>query len=374
MSALKRAFRTGASPMAASFAVILLIVIGAVGLVSTMQPATKPVSQASPTPAVSVTSADGLRLEASVNSTRLEPGQALNVSLSITNTQLWVNTVSTASIWQFEGIPVALWPPCYYVMPVQVVVLEGNFTAAQLSAVANRTSNYRCMEGGTISEVTFQASSDEVRIGGNICVANCNYETLGPYGLEFNFTTTGYWELQTLTSELNPPILGSLTPGSLTSIPFASGVYTIGVADEWGQTAVLHMTVGSPSVSTSQTCVVSSEPTGFFLHVVPDSGVGVIPGFPVRVTPMVECGGSATADTSAEALYVTNGSGWIVASNPPVSGDYYLVYSFEFSGQNYRVTADWRPEQGTFTTVSLPSGNVATEYLIPKSCSFTCTY
>jgi hypothetical protein len=230
------------------------------------------------------------------------------------------------------------------------------------------------MEGGVINEVSFQPMSDQVHIAGNICVAHCNYETLGPYRLEFNFTTTGYWDLQALTSELNPPILGALTPGSLPSLPFAPGVYTIGVADEWGQAVVLHVTVESSSVSTSVTCTISAEPTGFFLHLVPDSGVGVIPGLIVRVTPIVECSGSTNADTSAEMVYITNGSGWVVVSNPPVSGDYFLVYNFEFSGQIYSVTANWQPEQGTFTTVSLPSGSVATEYLTPKSCNFTCIY
>jgi len=374
MSALKRGYSLGIGTMAMSFVVALLIVVGAIGLAWTMKSGPGLGSEPSSTPAATVTSTDGLQLEATVNASQLEQGQALQISLSLTNTRPTVETVSTANQWPFEGIPVALWPACYYVLPVQVAVLKGNFTEDQLRSVATYTSNYQCMEGGTIKEVLFQPTSDQVRIAGNICIANCNYETLGPYRLEFNFTTTGYWDLQALSSELNPPILGALTPGSLPSLPFAPGVYTIGVADEWGQAAVLHVTVGSPSASTSETCAISAEPTGFFLHLVPDSGVGVIPGLVVRVTPMVECGGSTTADTSAEVVYVTNGSGWVVISSPPVGGDYYLVYTFDFSGRNYSITAYWRPEQGTFTTASLPSGNATTEYLFPQSCNFTCTY
>jgi hypothetical protein len=327
-----------------------------------------------PGPNTAVSDANGLRLEASVNSTQLAQGHALKVSLNLTNTQPWDDTVPTASRWPFEGVPVALWPSCYYVLPIQVVVLKGSFTLDDLRSVATHTSNYMCMEGGTMKEVFFQPKSDQVRIAGNVCVANCNYMTLGPYRLEFNFTTTGYWDLQALTSELNPPILGALTPGSLPSLPFAPGVYTVGVADEWGQAVVLHVTVGSSSTSMGGTCTISAEPTGFFLHLVPDSGVGRIPGLIVQAIPMVECGGSTMADMSAEAKYVTNGSGWVVASIPSVSGNFYLVYSFEFSGHEYNVAAGWQPEKGTFTTVGLPSGSATTAYIMPKNCNFTCTY
>jgi len=359
---------------ASARAIALFGIVVAVSILgfATFVPATNGPAPSGPGTAASY--ANGLSLEASVNSTQLEQGQSLEVSLSLTNTQPAYNVVPAASQWQFEGVPVALWPACYYLLPVQVVVVEGNFTAEQLHLLANTTSNYQCMEGGRINQVLFQPQSDQAHIAGNVCISNCYYETLGPYRLEFNFTTTGYWNLQALTSELNPPILGALAPGSLPSLPFAPGVYTIGVADEWGQAAVLHVAVGSSSTTTSGTCTISAEPTGFFLHLVPDSGVGQIPGLIVRATPIVECGGSTTADISAEGAYVTNSSGWAVLSNPEVSGNFYLVYNFGFSGHEYNVTASWQPEEGTFTTVSLPSGSVTTVYLAPKSCNFTCTY
>jgi hypothetical protein len=359
---------------AVSVAIVILIVAWGTAFVSAMRPGSGSEPVTAPTSTANVASSVGLRLDASVNSTQLVQGEALSISFNLTNTQPWFNTISNADSWPFEGIPVALWPPCYYGLPIQVAVLKGNFTADQLRSVATYTSNYQCMEGGVINEVLFQPLSDQVRIAGNICVANCNHEIFGPYPLQFNFTTTGYWDLQALPSELNPPILGEPNPGSLPLLPFAPGVYTMAVADEWGQSVVLHVTVESPSASTSETCTISAEPTGFFLHLVPDSGAGVIPGLIIRVVPMTECGGSAQADASAEAVYVTNNSGWAVVAYPPIGGNYYIVYSFEFSGRSYSVTANWRPEQGTFTTVSLPSGSVATEYLTPKSCNFICTY
>ena len=374
MPDLERALRTHMGTTFTSFALVVLIVIAGVGLALAIQPGSKSGTAPGSIAAETASSANGVILEASVNSTQLLQGQALNISLNLTNTQTGYNTVPTESSWQFQGVPVALWPPCYYFMPVQVAVLKGNLTLEQLHLSANSTSNYECMEGGTISQVLFLPMSDQVRISGNICVANCNNEILGPFPLEFNFTTSGYWDLQALSSELNPPILGSLTPGSLPSLPFTPGVYTIGVADEWGLSVVLHVTVGTSNRSVSATCTISAEPTGFFIHLVPDSGVGRIPGLIVQVTPMTECGGSATPDASAEVVYVTNGSGWAIMSNPAVSGDFYLVYSFSFSGRQYSVTADWRPEQATFTTVGLPSGDVTTSYVMPKSCNFTCIY
>ena len=364
--------RKGLGAASATFAVVVIVVAGAVGLYA-IRTGGAPASTGGPDSS-SLPSANGIRLEASVNSTRIEQGQSLNVSLSITNTLSLVNPVSATDSWPFEGIPVALWPACYFPLPVQVVVLKGNFTADQLRSRATYTPNYSCMEGGRVNEISFQPKSDQVSLAGNVCYANCNNEVLGPYRLDFNFTTAGYWDLQALSSELNPPILGALTPGSLLSLPFAPGVYTVGVADEWGQAVVLHVTVIGSSAATSETCTVSSEPTGFFLHLVPDSGTGVIPGLIVQVTPMTECGGGATADTSAEMAYVTNGTGWVVASIPPVSGNFYLVYSFEFSGKEYSINASWQPEQATFTMVGLPSGIVTTTYVIPKSCNTTCTY
>ena len=129
----------------------------------------------------------------------------------------------------------------------------------------------------------------------------------------------------------------------------------------------------SASIS-SEVCTVSADSTGFFLHFVTDSARAPIAGVQVTVIPMIECIGNPTPAISMEATYVTNGTGWAVVSSYPGGQEYYLLYEFQYSGRGYNVTAGWSPEQGTFTTVSLPSGNVTSVYMFPKSCNGTCTY
>jgi hypothetical protein len=127
----------------------------------------------------------------------------------------------------------------------------------------------------------------------------------------------------------------------------------------------------SASSTETDTCTVSAESTGFFLHLVSDSTNASIAGVQVTVTPVVECG-QDTTESSLSSSYTTNGSGWTVISQPGVGGNYYLLYYFAYSGHNYNIMAYWEPQQGTFTTVSLPSGGVSTVYMIPKSCNGTC--
>jgi hypothetical protein len=99
------------------------------------------------------------------------------------------------------------------------------------------------MEGWNVDHVIFQPQSDQVNITGIYDVTGTN-QTLGPFHLVLNFTTNGYWDLQNLSKELNPPILGDqYPPRAVDSIPFVPGVYTVAVEDEWGQMVVLHFSV-----------------------------------------------------------------------------------------------------------------------------------
>ena len=160
----------------------------------------------------------------------------------------------------------------------------------------------------------------------------------------------------------------------------AGAGFYVGNSSRQTTTATSTYTEAVPTVTTltvsmtSESCIVSAESTGFFLHLVTDSGSAPVAGIPIKVIPVAECTGNPTLDVSDEANYATNGSGWAVIADPPVSSNYYLVYSFQYGGRGYNVSASWRPQQGTFTTVTLPSGNVSTVFMIPKSCNVTCTY
>ncbi len=190
----------------------------------------------------SVTSVGGLELTISVNARTIARSQSIRINVSILNTLNETNIVSESDDWQFYGIPIAMWSPCDYGLPAKMVILKGNYSLQDLSRVADISFPYGCMEGGSVDHVIFQPDSDRVNITGIMGTSTISNRTLGPYALELNFTSSGYWDLLNLSMEVNSPILGMYgSPPAY--VPFVPGVYTIGVADEWGQAVVLHFTV-----------------------------------------------------------------------------------------------------------------------------------
>jgi len=214
-------------------------------------------------PGTSVYSFNGLRLTLSTNSTELVVGQSLNVTLSIDNTLGSVNSVKPSNDWLMHGVPVALWPPCYFGLPAEAAVLPGNFTAQDISSAANVTFSYLCAESVGIDHVVFQPNSDQVNLTGLYDVTSTN-QTLGPFNLSLSFTTRGSWDLQNLSQQLNIPILGEqYPPRPPASVPFAPGVYTVAVADEWGQVALIHVTVVPSSEAVTVKGLTCPVPSGY---------------------------------------------------------------------------------------------------------------
>jgi hypothetical protein len=196
-------------------------------------------------------STDGIQLTTSINATGVSSGEGLAVTLSISNTLPTANNVSTSNDWAFQGVPVALWPVCYFSVPAEVAVLDGNYSANELPLLAGAKFQYGCAEGGPINQVIFQPNSDEANLTGYICSLSCYTGPLGPYELSLNFTAHGYWDVQYLANSLNVPIIGELPPSQPYSLPFVPGVYTVAVGDEWGQVDVLHFQVVAKSYAPS---------------------------------------------------------------------------------------------------------------------------
>ena len=198
----------------------------------------------------SITSPDGIQLNLALSSTTLLLGQKLNVTVSIVNILPKINVIKTSDDWQFLGVPVALWPPCYFGLPAQIVILRGTYGLPQLEKTANVHFDYACFESVAVDHLVFQPTSDQVNLTGNYNGGVTVNGTWGPFNLTKSFTTGGYWNLTSLAGELNIPIIGDGADPNIPpdSIPFAPGEYTAAVADEWGQVAVLHFTV-YPNVS-----------------------------------------------------------------------------------------------------------------------------
>jgi hypothetical protein len=194
-------------------------------------------------PATSASSSQALQLRLSDNASSLVVGQALHVNISLFNTLPTVNDVHTSDDWPFQGVYVALWPGCVGPPPAFAVVLVGNYTMQSLPAVADATFGigYVCSAGVRVDHIIFQPGSSEAKLRG--IYSQGGNQTLGPFELSANFTTTGYWELANNSQILNSPVIGANPPSPPIATPFVPGVYTVAVADEWGEATILHFTV-----------------------------------------------------------------------------------------------------------------------------------
>lgn len=196
----------------------------------------------------STVASDGLKLSTSINATELKAGQRLGVSISLLNTLPEVNSINTSANWPFNGVAVQLWPYCYGV-PARIAILQGNYSVQELPAVTNVTFQFVCSGGPAyINSAVFQPMSDQVNLTGTYCAppgppAGCANGTDGPYFLSLNFTTSGYYDLGNLSQQAFEPVITQPGRSPVPSISFTPGIYTVAVADEWGQAVVLNFTV-----------------------------------------------------------------------------------------------------------------------------------
>jgi len=199
----------------------------------------------------------------SLNATRLSVGQGLRVNVSLWNTLSRLNLVNASDDWPFQGIPVALWPPCYATFyPAQqaaahsanstgavvAVVLEGYYTMANISIAADVYFPIDCTGNWIMSNTTLQPMSSVANVTGASSVFRTN-ETLGPFLLSSSFTVGGYWNLLNNSQLQNTPVINAQAlgpepyPQSPEASAFVPGSYTIAIADEWGQAVILHFDV-----------------------------------------------------------------------------------------------------------------------------------
>jgi hypothetical protein len=213
----------------------------------------------------SVLSTNGIQLTVSINATTLATGRGLRVSVSIFNTLPRINDVHASNAWPFHGVPIPLWPECFGSQwgagvfarggePAAVAILNGIYDLQTLHTVLTASYGYTCTAGGFADHIIFQPSSSQIDLTGIFGGGSEMNQTLGPFQMSLSFTTAGYWDLQTLSRELNttggngfwsyfPQYPSAPTLQALHA--FISGEYTIAVADEWGQAVILHLTVTS---------------------------------------------------------------------------------------------------------------------------------
>jgi hypothetical protein len=195
---------------------------------------------------VSAIGTNGLRLSTSMNATELKVGQGLAVSVLLLNTLPRINVVKPSDDFAFNGVAVAMWDYCEG-EPVQIDILQGNYSIQELPAATDVTFTVVCMEGGFIPSVVFAPHSDQVNLAG---VAAYPLYGIPWFPLSLNFTTSGYYDLASISQHDTDPLITEPGPFSqkdtVSATSFAPGVYTLAVADEWGGYNILHFKV-SPS-------------------------------------------------------------------------------------------------------------------------------
>jgi len=222
-------------------------------------------------------SLEGLRLEASLNATSIEPGRRLGIAVSLYNTLPTTINVSSSgswtggflipSGWKVVGFPIAMWDNCIQYQPVEFMIVKGNYSLDELQAASNSTElfphNWETCSGGqfNVDYLVFQPTSTYANLSGVECTVNCfPPQSFGSHDLTSNFTVNGYWAYPLNSSEFadtltpnkpcTPPV--GCTPGESFHFPevgptaqhqFISGLYTLIVDDEWGQVVILNFSV-----------------------------------------------------------------------------------------------------------------------------------
>jgi hypothetical protein len=202
----------------------------------------------------------GLELSVSTNAT-IQEGQNLTLAMSLLDSSPSPLIVSASDDWEVNGFPVALWGSCTGPEPLEFMVVKGNYTLDDLRAASANSSipEGACMEGGSVYSLVFQGEGSVANATGTFCEANC-FPDNNRVDLDANFTVNGYWAYPINSSEaadlFTPPhpectssgipdCIGFYFPevGPLAQHGFIPGLYTLAVADEWGQTEILHFAV-----------------------------------------------------------------------------------------------------------------------------------
>ena len=274
---------TGRRAIAIFAAAVIVVMVGTVGFLSLS-------STGSSSHTTTETAASGIQLLASANETSIRAGQRLAVTATLFNPSGENYDVSTGSHWPFNGLLMLSkgWPYCYFYSPFELLVLKGNFSVAGVISTVNSigpntTSGMFCYENEDLRSFNFEPTSSLASVA-SIYSETGNASVAGPQNASVTVSVNGYWDNNTLL----------YLPASYTSTgnysfleaqhPFAAGVYTIAVGDEWGQVAILHLIVSDGSPAQSAACD-EQVPPGVPLRM---NGTGA-PVFHITSTKAVIC-------------------------------------------------------------------------------------
>jgi hypothetical protein len=211
---------------------------------------------------------EGLILNVNASSRTLHADGTLGITISLYSSNPTLVNFTAASYnlssGKFIGFPVAMWGGCTGMEPVEFMIVKGNYSLGELQAasVNSFSPGVICAEGGSVQYVSFLPRSSNVTTTGYFCISACTPNHTS-WNLSTSFSVGGYWSYPLNISEagdIYTPSTASCysSPGQSVSCgvtynypevgpeaqhPFTSGLYTLVVADEWGQTVLLHFSV-----------------------------------------------------------------------------------------------------------------------------------
>jgi hypothetical protein len=179
----------------------------------------------------------GLSLSITVNTTVLRSGQAIAITLDEFNALDGFNNVTTSDNWaysDFQGMPCTPDYPALPNLPFSIAIVQGYYTESNLTGAVSLPifsppgAFYGCpYMGPPPTEFDFYPSSDLTIVHTSGISGSSLINESATQTLSFNGYCAPY----------------NSTSGTVQTINFSPGVYTIIGGDEWGQLAVLHFIV-----------------------------------------------------------------------------------------------------------------------------------
>jgi hypothetical protein len=172
---------------------------------------------------VSVTDAPiGLNLSMALNTTLLQSGQGIDITITETNTLNTTITVNASDQWQLSSL--SLGPCGTYNYPMGLAIFKGYYTSSNIST-GDSLELYHGIACPMflllITSYTFQPLSDMASVNNPYSSFNLTMAS--------GITASGYW-------------IGNLQ-GQIEFSNFTPGIYTVAGGDEWGQLVLLHFVV-----------------------------------------------------------------------------------------------------------------------------------
>jgi len=175
-------------------------------------------------------SVHGLDLTLALNSTQIQKGQSIDVTISEQNTLNATNTVNASSLWPVTCLGIG---PCGAMNdPVGFAIYAGYYTASNISSAQPleiyAPGEYACpMILLDIASYTFEPLSSQATINTGVTASPTNFTVSVSHETAFD----GSWASSNDYGD----------QGNFNT--FAPGVYTVAAGDEWGALALLHFTV-----------------------------------------------------------------------------------------------------------------------------------